>query len=98
MNACLTGYYSGMGQATCTSCNAGDQCVGTESIACPTNKWSDYQSGICKWFLAGEYYPATYPSLTGAAVRPTCASGQYSRFGAAQCVDCPIGYYCPSPS
>jgi hypothetical protein len=53
MNYCVTGTWSAAGQAACTVCEEGYECVGTLKIACAADKWSSRGDGICKFFSAG---------------------------------------------
>jgi len=52
---CPLGSFSPGGLATCELCPPNHSCNRTEAVPCPSNMFSDYGSGYCRFFNASEY-------------------------------------------
>ena len=94
MNYCKTGTYSLGEQDACTICPAGSECVGSIILACTEDRWSNEGEGICKFLPAGQQASITYTG--GVRDDNPCSDGWFSTRGTAECLECPLGHYCPT--
>ena len=98
--ACNPGYVSAAGASACSQCRPGSYASGSSSLtctSCPTGTYTYASNGhggyTPVWGSTASSQCVATPSVT-AQTPKVCFPGTY--LDAADCVDCPIGYYCPS--
>ncbi|KAH8067766.1 calcium ion binding protein [Aureococcus anophagefferens] len=95
---CTLGTYSEGGQAYCTSCPAGYACADraappTDAELCAEGYFSEGARDACVACPNGVACAGTDTAATN-----PCDAGTYSPLGEMDCLKCPRGSYCPSPT
>jgi len=94
---CDVGQTNNSFSTACNPCPAGSHATnpGSECSLCPRGYYSGEGSASCSVCPPGTYNPAR-----GSAICHTCGAGRWNpepcSTSATACLDCPIGYYCPS--